>query len=82
VRQQKAILSRRDWRASLPQIRCPTVVIVGDSDEITPPKLAEEIVSGITGARLVLVPDCGHLTTFERSAEVDAAPAAWMADKV
>ena len=82
VRQQKAILSRRDWRASLAQIGCPTVVIVGDSDEMTPPKLAEEIASGISGARLVLVPDCGHLTTLERPAEVNAALAAWMADKV
>ena len=81
VRQQKAILSRRDWRGSLAQIGCPTVVIVGDSDEMTPPKLAEEIVSGISGARLVLVPDCGHLTTLERPAEVNVALAAWVADK-
>jgi pimeloyl-ACP methyl ester carboxylesterase len=52
-----------------------------DSDEMTPPKLAEEIVSRISGARLVLVPDCGHLPTLERPEEVNAALAAWMADK-
>jgi pimeloyl-ACP methyl ester carboxylesterase len=78
VRQQKAIMSRPDWRAGLSQVRCPTVVIVGDGDEMTPPSLAEEIASGIVGARLVVVPDCGHLTTLERPGEVNAALVAWM----
>jgi pimeloyl-ACP methyl ester carboxylesterase len=81
VRQQKAILSRQDWRASLAQIRCPTVVIVGDSDEMTPPNLAEEIASGIAGARLVVVADSGHLTTLERPADVNAALVAWLEDE-
>ena len=78
VRQQKAIINRKDWRAALPQIRCPTLVVVGDADEMTPPKVAEEIAGGITGARLVVVPDCGHLTTLERPAAVNAALTAWM----
>jgi len=78
VRQQKAIMNRQDWRAALPQIRCPTLVVVGDADEMTPPKVAEEIAGGITGARLVVVPDCGHLTTLERPEEVNAALTAWM----
>jgi pimeloyl-ACP methyl ester carboxylesterase len=78
VRQQNAILSRRDWRSSLAQIRCPTIVIVGDQDEMTPPKLAEEIASGIAAARLVVISDSGHLTTLERPAAVNAALAAWM----
>jgi len=78
VRQQKAIMSRRDWRPFLADIRCPTVVIVGDGDEMTPPKVAKEIADGISGARLVVVPDCGHLTTLERPTEVNAALNAWM----
>jgi pimeloyl-ACP methyl ester carboxylesterase len=81
VRQQNAILSRQDWRDSLSAIRCPTAVIVGDSDEMTPPKLSEEIAGGIPGARLVVIRDCGHLTTLERPAEVNAALIAWMADE-
>lgn len=81
VRQQKAILSRQDWRDSLSTIHCPTVVIVGDGDEMTPPKVAEEIAEGIAGARLVVIADCGHLTTLERPSEVNAALVAWMSDE-
>jgi pimeloyl-ACP methyl ester carboxylesterase len=78
VRQQKAIMARRDWRGLLAEIRCPTVVIVGDGDELTPPKLSEEIATGIADARLVMVPDCGHLTTIERPEAVNAALVAWL----
>jgi pimeloyl-ACP methyl ester carboxylesterase len=45
---------------------------------MTPPKLAEEIASGIAAARLVVISDSGHLTTLERPAAVNAALAAWM----
>jgi pimeloyl-ACP methyl ester carboxylesterase len=78
VRQQKAIMARRDWRGFLAEIRCPTVVVVGDGDELTPPKLSEEIAAGIADARLVVVPDCGHLTTLERPEAVNAALVAWL----
>jgi pimeloyl-ACP methyl ester carboxylesterase len=78
VRQQKAIMARRDWRGLLGGIRCPTVVIVGEGDELTPPKLSEEIAAGIPDAPLVVVPDCGHLTTLESPEAVNAALAAWL----
>jgi pimeloyl-ACP methyl ester carboxylesterase len=66
VRQQKACLARVDSRPMLGSVRCPTLVIVGAQDEPTPPELAEEIAGGITGARLVKVPECGHFSTLER----------------
>jgi len=78
VRQQKAIMSRTDSRPLLATIRCPTLVMVGDSDELTPPDLAKEICAGISGARLVVVPDCGHLSTIERPDAVNAALAEWL----
>ena len=58
------------------QIRCPTLVLVGDGDELTPPELAKEIAGGIAGSRLVVVPDCGHLSTIEQPEPVNAALAA------
>ena len=78
VRQEKAIMSRPDSRPVLASIRCPTLVLVGDGDELTPPELAREIAGGITGARLVVVPDCGHLSTVERPEAVNAALTEWM----
>src|SRR6478672_9190409 len=64
VRQQRAIMSRPDSRPLLRAVGCPTLVLVGDGDELTPPALAEEIAAGIPGARLEVVPDCGHLSTI------------------
>jgi len=78
ARQQAACMSRIDSRPGLAAIRCPTLVLVGDSDALTPPALAEEMASGIAGARLVIVPECGHLSTLERPAAVNAALKAWL----
>jgi pimeloyl-ACP methyl ester carboxylesterase len=78
VRQQKAILTRADSRPLLPSIRCPALVLVGAEDELTPPFLSEEIAAGISGARLVKVPECGHLSTLERPDAVNKALAEWM----
>jgi pimeloyl-ACP methyl ester carboxylesterase len=79
VRQLQAIMSRPDSRPLLASIRCPTLVLVGDGDAATPPELNKEIADGIPGARYVLVPDCGHLSTIERPEAVNAALAQWLA---
>ena len=78
VRQQRAIMTRPDCRPLLPSIRCPTLVLVGDGDELTPPALSEEIAAGIASARLVRVPDCGHLSTLERPQAVNQALVEWL----
>lgn len=78
VRQQKALMSRPDARPLLASIRCPTLVVVGEGDELTPPALAQEIAAGIAGARLVTVPDCGHLSTLERPEATNHALGEWM----
>jgi pimeloyl-ACP methyl ester carboxylesterase len=78
VRQQRAIMARPDLRPHLASIRCPTLVLVGDGDQLTPPPLSQEIAAGIPGARLVVVPDCGHLSTLERPEAVNNALVEWM----
>jgi pimeloyl-ACP methyl ester carboxylesterase len=78
VRQTKAIKSRQDSRPLLSEIRCPALVLVGDGDELTPPELAKEIAGGISGARLTIIPDCGHLSTLEKPDAVNAALASWL----
>ena len=78
VRQEKAIISRSDARAILATIKCPTLVLVGDADELTPPDIAREIAGGIAGAKLTVVPDCGHLATLERPEAVNAALGEWL----
>jgi pimeloyl-ACP methyl ester carboxylesterase len=78
VRQQKAIMARIDSRPSLAAIRCPTLVLVGEDDTATPPVLAEEMAAAIPSARLVKVPECGHLSTLEKPEAVTKALLAWM----
>jgi pimeloyl-ACP methyl ester carboxylesterase len=80
VRQQKALIARIDSRPLLTNIKCPTLVLVGDGDMLTPLKLSQEIANGISGAQLVVLPDCGHLSTLERPEAVDSALAEWLAD--
>ena len=78
VRQQKTILSRPDSRADLKNIRCPTLVICGREDTITPPGLSEEIGAGINGARVVLIDDCNHYAPMERPYAVTALLQEWL----
>ncbi|HEY4973772.1 MAG TPA: alpha/beta fold hydrolase [Steroidobacteraceae bacterium] len=79
IRQQSAIISRRDSRPDLAAITCPTLVLVGDADQLTPPERAQEIAAGIRGAQLVVVPDSGHLSTLEQPERVNAALRQWLA---
>jgi pimeloyl-ACP methyl ester carboxylesterase len=72
IRQELAILNRPDSRPGLSAIRCPTTVIVGDGDELTPPDLAREIADQVPGARLIEIAQAGHLSTIERPEEVTA----------
>jgi len=78
IRQQTAIMSRPDSRADLPKIKCPTLVLVGEGDQLTPPKLSEEIAGAIPNSRLVVVPGSGHLSTLERPDAVNKALVEWM----
>lgn len=78
VRQEKAIMGRPDAQPILATIRCPTLVLVGEGDELTPPELSREIAAGVPGARLVIVPDCGHLSTLEKPDAVNGALADWL----
>lgn len=78
VRQQQAIMARPDSRPSLPAIKCPTLVLVGDGDQLTPPHLADEMASLIPGSRHVVVPKSGHLSTLEQPEAVTQALVEWM----
>jgi pimeloyl-ACP methyl ester carboxylesterase len=77
VCQQLAIIQRADSRPDLARIHCPTLVLVGDNDQVTPPDAAKEMAEGIEGARLVVVAECGHLAPLERPDAVSAALVEW-----
>lgn len=79
-RQQTAIINRPDNRPNLGKITCPTLVMCGRLDILTPPALHEEMASAIPGAKLVIVENCGHLSPLERPEAVSAVLRYWLAE--
>ena len=78
VRQQQAIIARPDSRPDLRDIACPTTVICGRDDPVTPVEVHEELRDGIAGAQLVVIGTCGHLSPLERAPEVTGALRAFL----
>lgn len=75
--QNRAVMAREDLRPLLATVRCPVLVMVGDSDRLTPPDCSQEIAAAIPQARFERLSDCGHLLTWERAEAVTAALRAW-----
>jgi pimeloyl-ACP methyl ester carboxylesterase len=80
LRQQRAIMGRPDNRPNLPKIDCPTLVICGRQDQMTPLDWNADIAALIPGARLEIIEDCGHLTTMERPWETSVALRQWLTE--
>ena len=78
MRQQNAIIARPDYRFMLPSIACPTLVLCGRQDKLTPLDNSEQIAAAIPGAKLVVVEECGHMSTLERPGAVNSAMREWL----
>ncbi len=51
-------------------VRCPTLVVAGDRDLMTPASMGREVAAAIAGAELEVLQGCGHFLMTERPAEV------------
>jgi pimeloyl-ACP methyl ester carboxylesterase len=80
ARQQAAIVSRRDFRPGLRHVDVPALVLCGRDDRITPLACSEEMAGAIPGARLVMLDECGHMSTLESPEAVNAALRGWLVD--
>jgi len=76
--QIEALLHRPNARHVLESIQCPTLVLCGRQDSWSPLTHHEEMAAAITGATLVVVEDCGHMSTVERPEAVLRALQAWL----
>jgi pimeloyl-ACP methyl ester carboxylesterase len=70
---QRGMAARPDVTALLPTIEVPTLVLVGDADAISPPAEMQAIAAAIPDADFVVIPNSGHMTTMENSADVNHA---------
>ena len=78
IRQQNAIMARPDSRPTLASIKCPTLVLTADQDNTIPNSLSTEMAEGIAGAKLVILPECGHLPQVERPQATADALSEWL----
>ena len=76
--QIKALLERPDATDVLGQIQCPALVLCGRQDFWSVLAHHEEMASMIPHSHLVIIENCGHMSTMERPAEVTAALREWL----
>ena len=70
---------RPDMTAELGRIGCPTLVIVGEQDVISPAAEMRGIAEAIPGSKYVEIPEAGHMSPMEAPAAVNAAIGAFLA---
>ena len=80
INQQTAIMGRADSRPLLKELKMETLIVVGDSDQLTPPAAAKEMHELVAGSRLDVIPNCGHMSTLERPDRVTKLLVEWLAE--
>lgn len=63
---------RHNLANRLTEIACPTLLIWGNQDIITPAFVGEDFQKGIAGSELHYIDQCGHAPMMERAAEFNA----------
>jgi pimeloyl-ACP methyl ester carboxylesterase len=76
--QIQALLTRPDATKLLREIECPAVVLCGRQDFWSVLAHHEEMASMIPHSRLIVIENCGHMSTMERPVEVTAALREWV----
>jgi len=79
IRHNRAVMARPDARPHLERIGCPTLVLCGEADQLTPAEHSEVIAAHIPGARLELIPRSGHMLTMEQPEQVNRLLQDWIA---
>ncbi len=59
-------LKQVEYLDRLPEIKVPTLIIVGDHDECDP-KMSKEMHEKIAGSQLVILPNSGHMTFVDQT---------------
>lgn len=62
---QRGMARRPDSTPTLGTIACPTLVVVGAEDGLTPPAESQKMAAAVKGAKLVEIPGAGHLPNIE-----------------
>lgn len=71
--QQALALRDGDVRHDHARITCPTMLVVGDQDPVTPLSWQQQIAAAIPGSSIRIVPDTAHMTMLEKPAAFNTA---------
>jgi pimeloyl-ACP methyl ester carboxylesterase len=63
------------------RVRCPTLIVAGAADRMTPARESASLAQAIRGAQLVTLPDCGHMMMVEKPDATLDALVAFLADR-
>ncbi len=66
-------LANASAKADQAQIKCPTLILDGDQDGVTPLPNARAVAAAVPGAKIRIVPGTAHLTMLERPELFNAA---------
>jgi pimeloyl-ACP methyl ester carboxylesterase len=55
--------------AAAAKVTCPTAVIMGGEDRMTPARAGAKLAAAITGAQAIVIPACGHMMLAEKPDE-------------
>lgn len=66
--------------ADLRAVRCPAVLVTGDEDAVAPPSMAQAIADKLKGAKVKILPRCGHWTPIEKPGECARALSEFLAE--
>ncbi|MBH0776513.1 alpha/beta fold hydrolase [Nocardia bovistercoris] len=66
------VIERAPVADEITGVTMPTLVVVGVDDAVTPPEHSRRMAARIAGARLHVLPDCGHTSVLEQPAAITA----------
>ncbi|QJU58168.1 alpha/beta hydrolase [Sphingomonas sp. AP4-R1] len=79
--QQQALLNRPDRTDLLPQISCPTLLMVGEEDILFPPALHVEMAARIARSDLHILPAGGHMAPAEIGDAFGEIASEWLRER-
>ena len=68
------LIKKKNIRTRLGEIRCPTLVLVGEHDPSTPPGVARGLFEAIPAAKIIVIPNASHIVSVEASTAINQAP--------
>ena len=77
-----ALMTRPDRTGLLASIHCPTLIMVGEEDALTPAALSQDLQRAIGGSELATIAGAGHMSNLERPRAFNEALGRFLDDRV